>query len=75
MKAICSVLKTIILFMLLVVLIIALAALLGVVYVKVVNMISNQTVKFAVSVIWFAIIAGTVLHFGKKGIAYILNRE
>lgn len=75
MKTIGSVLRTMILFILLLVLILALVTLLGMLYVKVINLIEQQAVRYVISIIWFGGMAALVMQIGKRGMRRILDRD
>lgn len=75
MKTFLSVLRTVFLFLLLILFILGVVALLGFLYVKVINLIGNQALRYLLSIIYFGAMAGLVMKLGRKGIAYILDRD
>lgn len=70
-----AVLKTILLFFLLILLVLTLMVLLGMLYVRVINLIPDQAVRYLVSILWFGGMAALVMQIGKKGISRILDRD
>lgn len=75
MKTLAYVLRTIVLFFLLILAMLALVALLGTLYVKVINLIPNQTLRYLLSILWFGAMAALVMNLGKKGMRRILDKD
>lgn len=75
LKTLAYVLRTIVLFFLLILAMLALVALLGTLYVKVINLIPNQTLRYLLSILWFGAMAALVMNLGKKGMRRILDKD